>query len=172
MAQSAPGTWPAFWLLAKKPEDRNNNKTPGDELDIIEGYGGWGPHNPNSANYNITTHFWGQPKPDWTLEKGPDGKPLKSNHATVPMLTLGGNSSWSTTFHTYAVKITDTDTIYYFDNIEVLRHPSGDYSKNQPLWFMVNYAIGGISGWHIDLNRYGNQSDMWVDYVRVYQGQQ
>ena len=32
------------------------------------------------------------------------------------------------------------------------------------------YAIGGLSGWHIDLNRYGNQSDMWIDYVRVYQG--
>ena len=35
---------------------------------------------------------------------------------------------------------------------------------------MINYAIGGISGWHIDLARYGNQSDMWVDYVRSLSG--
>ena len=33
---------------------------------------------------------------------------------------------------------------------------------------MVNYAIGGISGWKIDLERYGNGSDMYVDYIRVY----
>ena len=35
---------------------------------------------------------------------------------------------------------------------------------------MINYATGGISGWQIDLEREGNASDMWVDYVRVYQG--
>jgi hypothetical protein len=67
--------------------------------------------------------------------------------------------------------ITQTDTVYYFDDIEVLRHPSGALSKSQPSWFMINYAIGGISGWKIDLERYGNQSDMWVDYVRVHQGE-
>ena len=34
--------------------------------------------------------------------------------------------------------------------------------------FMVNYAIGGISGWKIDLERYANGSDMYIDYIRVY----
>ena len=31
-------------------------------------------------------------------------------------------------------------------------------------------SIGGISGWPIDMERYGNESDMWVDWVRVYCG--
>jgi len=35
---------------------------------------------------------------------------------------------------------------------------------------MINYAIGGISGWKIDLAREVDATDMWVDYVRVYQG--
>lgn len=36
-AQSAPGTWPAFWTLTSI--DRGIN---GDELDIVEAYGGVG----------------------------------------------------------------------------------------------------------------------------------
>ena len=34
--------------------------------------------------------------------------------------------------------------------------------------FLINYAIGGASGWQIDLERYGNRSNMYVDYVRVF----
>jgi beta-glucanase (GH16 family) len=81
---------------------------------------------------------------------------------------LGGRASWSTTFHVYGVSIGLKDTIYYFDNIEVLRHPTGELSKQNPHFFMLNYAIGGASGWPIDLERYGNESDMYIDYVRVY----
>jgi hypothetical protein len=164
MAQSAPGTWPAFWLLTKGCLDKSRPKDGGtDELDIIEAYGGAGKGNPNFPDYAIVTHYWNA--------KGPDGKPKKADHVDVKMTAMGGKSSWSTTFHTYAVKITETDTIYYFDDMEVLRHPSGQLSKTEPLWFLIDYAIGGISGWKIDLARYDNVSDMWVDYVRVYQGE-
>ena len=44
----------------------------------------------------------------------------------------------------------------------------GPVSKAQDTWFLINYAIAGISGWPYDLERYGNESDMWVDWVRVY----
>jgi len=182
IAQSAPGTWPAFWTLTKgtlgmdrnDPEYTATAKAGCDELDIIEGYGGYGRGNPNSGGvYCIVTHFWGQQKPDWAQEKGPDGKPnpnYKPTNTAPDTLKYGGKGSWSWTFHTYGVQITETDTVYYFDDFEVLRHPTGPVSKSQPAWFLINYAIGGISGWKIDLNRYGNQSDMWVDYVRVYSG--
>jgi hypothetical protein len=182
VAQSAPGTWPAFWTLTKgmigmdksDPLVEAVSKMGCDELDIIEGYGGYGLKNPNSGGlYHIVTHYWNQPKPDWVEKKLTDGS---SNPAYRPSafrtdtLALAGKSSWSWTFHTYAVAITETDTVYYFDNIEVGRHPTGPTSKAQPAWFLINYAIGGISGWHIDMARYGNQTDMWVDYVRVYSG--
>lgn len=163
LAQSAPGTWPAFWTLTKNGVVAGvNSKVPTDELDIAENYGGVGKGNPNHPGYSITSHFWGQ--------KGPDGKPLKSPNKRVEIMNLGGKSYWSTTFHTYAVKVTEADTIYYFDDIEVLRHPTGPVSKAEPAFFLINYAIGGISGWKIDLEREGNASDMWVDYVRVFEG--
>ena len=51
----------------------------------------------------------------------------------------------------------------------LLRHPTGPVTKSQNTWFLINYAIAGISGWPYDLERYGNESDMWVDWVRVYE---
>jgi hypothetical protein len=162
IAQSAPGTWPAFWLCTTGKLGVKGC----DETDIIEAYGGMGKGNPNGPDlYHCTTHFWDQ--------LGPDGQKFNMpvpTHKTVDMAQLGGKSSWSTTLHTYAVKITHEETIYYCDDIEVLRHPTGPLAASQPHFFMVNYAIGGISGWKIDLEREGNATDMHVDYVRVYQG--
>ena len=162
IAPSAPGTWPAFWLMT----DYLGNgpagaKGPADELDVIEAYGGEGPHNPNShGDYRATSHYWNQ---------GDAGKAQKGIGLVVPMRKIGGGSSWWETFHTYGCKVTETDTIYYCDNIEVGRHPTGAISRTQPLFFMVNLAVGG-NGWPVDLSQCQGIADMYVDYVRVYQG--
>ena len=167
VCHSAPGSWGAFWTLSQGTLGMDKNdplyaatKAAGcDELDVLECYGGYGPHNPNhGGRYGVTSHWWGQP----AMGKAP--------HAFPDAMRLGGKSGWSWTFHTYGLAITETDTIYYFDNVEVLRHPTGPVSKSQKTWFLINYAIGGISGWPIDMERYGNSSDMWVDWVRVYCG--
>ena len=67
----------------------------------------------------------------------------------------------------YACKVTESDTIYYCDNIEVGRHETLPVSKQKPIFFFINLATGG--GWPVDLSRYG-LADMYVDYVRVYEG--
>jgi hypothetical protein len=132
-----------------------------DELDVLECYGGYGPRNPNhGGKYGVTTHWWGQ------KDMG------KAPHAFPDAMKMAGGSSWSWTFHTYGLAITETDTVYYFDDVEVLRHPTGPVTKSQDTWFLINYAIAGISGWPYDLERYGNESDMWVDWVRVYCGKE
>lgn len=154
-AQSAPGTWPAFWTLTHI--DRGQ---PGDELDIVEAYGGNGKGHPNHPGYSIVSHFWNQTNPDGSKKKG--------FNTRADIMNLGGKSYWSTTFHTYAVSVGLEETVYYFDDIEVLRHPTNEVSREKPALFLINLAIGGISGWPIDLERYGNGSDMYVDYVRVY----
>ncbi len=154
-AQSAPGTWPAFWTITHL--DRGELS---DELDIVECYGGVGKKNPNHPGYSIVSHFWRQ--------KNPDGSRKKSVAARPKIMDLGGKNYWSTTFHTYGVNIGMEDTVYYFDNIEVLRHPTNGRSRDYPACFLINYAIGGISGWKIDLERFGNGSDMYIDLVRVY----
>jgi hypothetical protein len=167
IAQSAPGTWPAFWAIGKNKDAAKNPKAPTDELDVIEAYGGVGAGNPNGYGlYAATSHFWNQ--------TGPDGKPVKGSvptDATIDMTRLPGRSSWSTTFHTYELLVTRTDTAYFCDDVEVLRHPTNAVSKTAQFTFLINYAIGGISGWKIDLAREGGASDMWVDYVRVYRGE-
>jgi hypothetical protein len=151
LAQNAPGTWPAFWVTTQTSDP----KAGCDEMDVIEAYG----TNDGSglwSGYRIATHFWGRPEPAFP------------HAALVETTDLGGLSSWSTTFHTYGLLVTESDTVYYFDDLEVLRHPTGSLAKVLPMGFLVNLALG--SGWPIDLERYGNQSDMWVDYVRLYQG--
>ncbi len=187
LCHSAPGSWGAFWTLTQgtigmNPDDPHyeaTKKAGTDELDIIECYGGYGPRNPNhGGHYGITSHFWKQEKKGdlaWAEKKLPDGSPnpdYKPAHLWADAMTVGGGSSWSWTFHTYGLAITETDTIYYLDNIEMLRHPTGPVTKSQNTWFLINYAIAGISGWPYDLERYGNESDMWVDWVRVYCGKQ
>ena len=132
-AQSAPGTRPAFWTITNIHKGK-----PGDELDIVEAYGGVGKKNPNHPGYSITSHFWNQTDPV-------TGHKKKNINQRVPIMELGGKSYWSTTFHTYGVLVGAQDTVYYFDNLEVLRHPTGEKSK-EPHCFLINYAIGGISG--------------------------
>ncbi|MDR3195049.1 MAG: family 16 glycosylhydrolase, partial [Tannerella sp.] len=127
-AQSAIGTWPAFWLLTAF------DGSPVDELDIIEAYGGRGEGHPNFDGYCIVSHFWRQ--------KEADGSRKKDYDTRVPMTQLGGGSTWSATFHTYAVSIGMEETVYYFNDREVLRHPTNDVSRSQPHFFLVNYAVG------------------------------
>lgn len=171
IAQSAPGTWPAFWAMTnymiKDPDIKPLRRT-SDELDVVEAYGGEGPKTPNAPGYMIHTHYWNQGKDgkkDYTQDRfaGPI-------HMTK--LPGGGGGSWYETPHTYGVLVTKDHTVYYCDDIEVARHKTGRLSASEPLFFYVNLAVGGASGWHIDLTQYGGKADMYVDYVRVYQGKQ
>jgi beta-glucanase (GH16 family) len=160
---NAPGTWPAFWLLNVK-DDINSNKEPNDELDIIEAYGGEGKGLPNSGPlYSVAAHAWSQ-----------TGAPVeisKEFHRTnfpVDMTIHGIPSTWYEAPHTYGCLITETETKYYCDDIEVAKHETLPISKVKPFYFMINMATGG--GWPVDLSRYNGVADMYVDYVRVYSG--
>lgn len=165
LAPNAIGTWPAFWLLTAAGKDKNLKGC--DELDIIEAYGGEGPRTPNAFDtYMITPHAW---------EQGDRGKALeteafKALNNPVRMGKAGIPSAWYMAFHTYGCKIMPTETIYYCDTIEVGRHATLPISKEYPFYFLINLATGG--GWPVDLSRYDGRADMYVDYVRVYQGDQ
>ena len=152
MAQSAPGTWPAFWTIT------NIHRGPGDELDIIEAYGGWGEKNPNNTGYFTTTHYWEQ--------KDENGKQLPGDDKLIK--TDKDDTSWSQDFHTYGVYVDKDSTVYYRDGLPVHSIATNAMSFENKHVFLINYAIGGASGWQIDLERYGNRSNMYVDYVRVF----
>lgn len=163
---NAAGTWPAFWLMTDyMTEQVKGNKVPCDELDIIEAYGGEGPGRPNAYDtYMINPHCWEQGDAGKAIEK----KAFEALRNPVRMGKFGIGSAWYEAFHIYGCKITETDTIYYCDNIEVGRHATLPLSQKQPLFFMINLATGG--GWPVDLSRYNGQADMYIDYVRVYSG--
>jgi hypothetical protein len=44
------------------------------------------------------------------------------------------------------------------------------YGLYQSFFFLVNLATGG--GWPVDLSRYNGLADMYIDFVRVYQGKE
>ncbi|MEX0655285.1 MAG: RICIN domain-containing protein [Phycisphaeraceae bacterium] len=164
VAQSAPGTWPAFWVMTQ--DIHKGLDVPVDELDIIEAYGGEGPGNPSQTGYWIHAHYWNQ---------GPDGEKDTTQDrfaGKIPMTEIEGTggASWFETFHTYGVLVGEEHTVYYLDDIEVARHETAKLSGDRPLFFLINFAIGGISGWKIDLAQYDGVVDMYVDYVRVYEG--
>ena len=168
LGPNAIGTWPGFWLLSDNVTNyqttKDWDKQPVDELDIIEAYGGEGPGSPNAYDlYMVTPHCWNGGEAGKALEH----KAFEGMHNPISMRKLGIPSTWFETFHTYGCKVTETETIYYCDDIEVGRHATFPLSREQPLFFMVNLATGG--GWPVDLARYQGQADMYVDYVRVYQ---
>jgi hypothetical protein len=165
LGPNAIGAWPAFWLLTDYMTDHvKGNHAPCDELDIIEAYGGEGPKSPNALDtYMITPHCWDQGERGKTLEK----QAFNALKNPIRMGRFGIHSAWYETFHTYGCKITETDTIYYCDDLEVGRHATLPLSKQRPFFFLINLATGG--GWPVDLSRYHGVADMYVDYVRVYQ---
>jgi hypothetical protein len=165
---NAIGTWPAFWLLSDYMTDHvKGKKVPCDELDIIEAYGGEGPGHPNAFDtFMICPHAWDQGDAGKAVEK----KAFDAIRNPIRMRKFGIPSAWYETPHIYGCKITPSETIYYCDNVEVGRHATLPLSKTTPFFFLVNLATGG--GWPVDLSRYHGVADMYVDYVRVYQGKQ
>ena len=165
---NASGTWPAFWLLTDYMTGYVQGRgldVPCDELDIIEAYGGEGPGHPNAFDaYMICPHAWNQGDTGKALES----KAFEGLHNPIRMGKFGIPSTWFETFHTYGCKVTAADTLYYCDDHEVGRHPTLPLSRQLPFFFLINLATGG--GWPVDLSRYNGVADMYVDYVRVYQG--
>jgi len=165
---NAPGTWPAFWLMTDY--SGQPDKTLVDELDIMEAYGGEGQGSPNALDtYLVTPHVWNY-SPE---EKEKSEAMLKKKWPypyIVSMKKLGIPSTWYETPHTYGCKVTETETTYYCDNIKIGTHPTLPMCRKTRLFFMVNLATGG--GWPVDLSRYNGVADMYVDFVRVYQGAQ
>jgi beta-glucanase (GH16 family) len=165
LGPNAVGAWPGFWLMTDYMTDYKlkGDKTAVDELDIIEAYGGDGPGSPNADDrYMISPHAWNQGDVGKALEK----KVYDGMHNPIRMRRFGIPSTWFESPHTYGCKVTETDTIYYCDDIEMGRHETLPLCKERPLFFMINLATGG--GWPVDLSRYQGRADMYVDYVRVY----
>lgn len=146
MAQRATGSWPAFWFLTQGGYPGGNHLS--DEFDAIEGYGSW----PVQDGYMVGKHEWGY---------GADNKGAK-----ITTTGIGGGGGPFDGFHTYGLKVTTTTLYYYYDNVLVWTSPATEVAKTEAVYFMINNELGG--GWPVDLSRYDNAADLWIDWVRVY----
>ncbi|NBD28131.1 sugar-binding protein [Paenibacillus glycinis] len=143
-----PGQWPAFWTLTGVNDEAT------DELDIIEAYP------PNVSGYSIATHPWGYDN----LDGG--GKAVN----TVDLIgSDAGNISMG--FHTYGVLVAEDYTTYYFDNKEVYKQKTLPLSWRKGSYFLINNAMTQSDAFPpgYGFDRYGDQSDMYIDWVRVYE---
>ena len=93
---NAIGTWPGFWLMTDYMTDQvKGRKVPCDELDIIEAYGGEGPHEPNAFDtYMVTPHCWDQGAKGKAIET----KAFAGMHNPIRMRKFGIPSTWYETF--------------------------------------------------------------------------
>ena len=142
LAPSAPGTWPAFWLL---PSDYLIQPKPRvAEIDIVELYG----HDPRGTCH--TTHSYGNGH-----ESG--GIALCDRRYRTAI----GAMRW----HVYGVSVEPTEVVYWIDGKVVARAPQVKGGE-KPMFFMLDLNLSG--GWPVKLDPVQNRAAMYVDWVRVY----
>ncbi len=142
------GSWPAFWMLEnriseqpfKGDDDFVNWPNPGaGEIDVWEWYG-------NSGSSYITNFF----------NVGSCGGEFRPNYP--------GGVTDVTEFHTYAMEWTPDSVAFYMDDTLVVEHDMSSCSQyEEPMFVLINVAMGGNLGGAIDPNL--NQATMEVDYV-------
>lgn len=142
------GTWPALWTLG------SNITTVGwpacGEIDIMEHWG----HNPTKVSSAIHTVAC-------------------SGVSNCQEAKIGERivNDFSTAFHIYSAEWTSDAITFYLDNQFLYTYrPTTKTSDNWPFlqnqFIILNIAMGG-DWFNIDPNF--NQSEMEIDYVRVYQ---
>lgn len=131
------GLWPAFWMLPEPPAWPP-------EIDVLEILG----HEPDRI---YLTHHWANPS-------NPDG----------PSLSRSGDYKgvdFSQGFHTVAVEWESGEIRWYVDGI--LRFRSAESIPDQPMFLLVNLAIGG--GWaKAPTKDTVFPADFEVDYVKAW----
>lgn len=148
-----PGLWPAFWTLTKDDPD---GKPGHDELDVLEAYMGGVP---DTITFNH--HTWG------------DGYVSIHDGGSAKTYNFGNGIDLAEGWHTYGMLITEDMTYYYFDDqyIPGSAHETLERSWSAGSYFMVNnaYRQKDADQFPGGFQRYGNTSQMYVDWVRVFQ---
>jgi beta-glucanase (GH16 family) len=147
---TAPGLWPAFWMMpdrgaAFQPSSiRGDTGNGGMEFDVMEHLDRWGPH-----RYNIAMHWDGYGKDH--KSNGSDRiyvQPDRDGYITCGLLWTPGSAT------------------YYCNGEEVLRWLS-DRISNVPEDLMFTIPQGGWDNNAVDDSKLPD--DFVVDYVRVWQ---
>ncbi|TQV71114.1 family 16 glycosylhydrolase [Aliikangiella marina] len=142
------GTWPAFWMLenriAEQPiagdNDFVNWPNPGaGEIDVWEWFG-------NGPNSYITNFF----------NTSGCGSEVRYTYPNGPVDV--------TQWHTYAIEWNEDDISFYVDDTLVVSHNVSSCTQyKEPMFVLLNVAMGGNLGGAIDPNL--TQAVLEIDYV-------
>ena len=140
---------------------------------------------PPNPSYQINTRWFNSP-----VDIFPQGQSLSpAMSANYPYLRPGDpwqpnilenqdveeafkNLNLGLGFHTYGLLIREDWTYYYYDNVEIVKTPTLASSYEMGNYWMINGGTtGSYSGYNqtFGFNRYGESSDLYVDWVRVYE---
>ena len=154
------GMWPAFWML---PEEWKYGGWPDSgEIDIMEANGG------SLGGSSAALHY--------SRVKGQDTYNMGYNSLNLR------NGESITDFHLYGLEWEEESIIFLVDNKEILNVPmrgwstaAVDKSENpyapfdQKFHFLLNVAVGGNYVNFVNPDADFTESEMVVDYIRVYQ---
>ena len=147
---TAPGLWPAFWMMPDRGKDftpvwkRSSTEDGGMEFDILEHLTRWGPY-----RYNIAMHWDGYGKGHKSL--GTSNiyvQPDSDGYTTSGLLWLPG------------------ELVFYGNGREVARWTS-DRVSTVPSYLILYFVSGGWD--NNSLDNLQLPSDFVIDYVRVWQ---
>ena len=144
---SAPGLWPAFWLMPDRGVGKPKRSDTGDgamEFDIMEFLSGWGP-----SRYNIAMHWDGY---------GSAHKSTGSDQIYVQADRDG--------YVTAGMLWTPGSAVFYCNGKEVFHYENERVSK-VPSYIMFDMVSGGWDNTQLDDARL--PADFTIDYVRVWQ---
>lgn len=147
---TAPGLWPAFWMMPDRGEDkgpqwvRQDTAKGGMEFDIMEHLTRWGPY-----RYNVAMHWDGYKKDHKaTGSTCIYAKPDKDGFITAGVLWLPGK------------------LVFYAQGQEVGRWEN-ERVCNQPMDLMFDLVTGGWDNDALDDKQL--PADFTIDYVRCWQ---
>ena len=151
------GTWPAMWTLGQNITE-NGGYWAG-----TNGTTGW----PACGEIDIMEH-WGF---NQDVIQAALHTPSSSGNTTNKGSIRG--TDVSNTFHTYVMEWTaEKIDFYYEDTLYYTYNPSDKNSQTWPFtanqYILLNIAMGGIGG---EIDQAFTESEMVIDYVRIYQRQ-
>jgi|GEM_PF-2375148 len=168
-----PGEWPAFWTLSNMSyldpatgawRDGGKSGWYGtDELDICEG---WMP----ATGYSVNTHQWSYSTGKGGNIGGVNGMDVIAKSAPDADPNVG---NFSMGWHTYGCYITKATTYYFFDGIMVGSEETLDLSWRDGNRFLINSGVAQDKEKSLPegygFTRYGDASNMYVDWVRIWE---
>lgn len=155
------GTWPAIWMLGK------NVNEDGAFFDANFGTTNW----PACGEIDIMEHGITPSQPVNYIQSA-----IHTPSSYGSTVNIGGTiaTDLGNQFHVYSVNWSPTQLSFLLDGVVFYTYnPSNKNASNWPFdleqYLLLNIAMGGVAG---TINPNYSQSEMVIDYVRVYQNTQ